>query len=243
MIFISDEIEKAFEKHQTIPLMEYPRDDLMKLVLYIQQIFTCFDLADDKIGDSFVINAGYWLKDVSQLTLFVFFDQGVLQASPDCPIVPVTSVTYFMRDTPGHAFTVDGFHDEVTFGTFDENADETILHLMTKLYAPLILKDKQWNDNIKTRLFTDLHSFMATLTDVSSKVGHMVILYIPNESLDMPVEEAASDKALVKRYESVLIQHWTSQIRTCLNEVQNLQYTLESPADEHEFWVYKCELL
>jgi hypothetical protein len=214
---------------------------LNKLLLYVQQIVTCHDLTEDDIGDSFIENVTKFLMDVLETTLFVYFDHGYLSASASCPTSTVTQLTYFIREEQGHVFSVDGFHDEIFFGTFNENVEETILALMNHIYAPLILKDKRWDENIRMRLFNDLHSFMSQLTDVNSKIGSMLVLYIPNEGHHLSVEEAVLDKSLTKRYENVMI-YWISQIRLCLNDMENIiQFELACPADEFDFWVYKCK--
>lgn len=219
---------------------EYSEYQLHKLLLNVQQIATCYDLSEDDIGESFSENVTKWLMDVMETTLFVYFDQGYLCASAGCPTSPVTQLTYFIREDPGHVFSIDGFHDEITFGTFHENVEETILCLMNSIYAPMILKDKRWDDNVRMKLFNELHAFMAHLTDVNSKIGSMVILYVPNEGHELTVEEAVLDKALVKRYENVAI-YWIAQIRLCLNDMDNVNYDLACPADEYDFWVYKCK--
>jgi hypothetical protein len=158
------------------------------------------------------------------------------------PVNPVYDLTYFVRDELGMVFTVEGFHDEVTFGTIHENVEETILTLMNRLYAPKILKDKRWDENVKANLFVGLHSFLAFLTDINSKIGSMVVLYIPNEGHDLSVEEAVLDKQLVKRLESIVI-YWITQIRLCLNDMENLmQNELTCASDEYEFWIYKRKL-
>lgn len=221
---------------------EYSEDELNRLLLYIQQIATYYDLSEDDLSESYIENATKWLMDVMESTLFVYFDRGYLSASASCPTNPVTQVTYFIREELGHVFSFDGFHDEITFGTFHENVEETILHLMTSIYGPLILKDKRWDDNVRMRLFNELHSFMAHLTDINSKIGSMVILYVPNEGHEMTVEVAVLDKQLVKRYENILV-YWISQIRLCLSDMENVQHELACPSDEYDFWVYKCELL
>lgn len=234
-------IVEVVEEEETIPVPEYSEDELNKLLLYVQQIATCYDLTEDDIAESFTENVTKWLMDVLETTLFVYFDRGFLCASPGCPTSPVTQLTYFIREEQGHVFSVDGFHDEISFGNFHENVEETILALMNCIYAPLILKDKRWDENVRMKLFNELHSFMAHLTDVNSKIGSMVVLYVPNEGHQLSVEEAVLDKSLVKRYENVII-YWISQIRLCLNDMENIvQFELACPADEYDFWVYKCE--
>jgi len=210
--------------------------------LYIQQITTAYELTDEDIGESFTEEVKKFLLDVSVAFLFVYFDCGFLSAGCGVPTSPVSQLTYFIRDDIGHVFTVDGFHDEITFGTIHENVEETILTLLHNIYAPYILKHQKWDEEIKLELFTGLHSFMAYLTDINSKIGSMVVLYVPNESHDMTVDDAVLDKPLLKRLENVVI-YWIAQIRLCLNDMENLvQNELACPSDEYDFWVYKCKL-
>ena len=105
------------------------------------------------------------------------------------------------------------------------------------------MKDDRWDDNVKSNLFVGLHSFLAYLTDLNSKIGSMVVLYVPNEGHNLTVEEAVLDKPLVKRLETVII-YWISQIRLCLNDMENtVQNELACPQDEYDFWIYKCKCL
>lgn len=174
--------------------------------------------------------------------VFVYFDAGLLSASAAVPTIPVSQLTYFLREEPGHVFTIDGFHDEITFGTLSENIDESILTLFNCIYIPRILKDNRWDDKIKQILFNDLHSFMSALTDINSKFGSMVVLYVPDESHELSVDEAVHDKALLKRLENV-VSYWISQIQLCLNDMKYLNpITLPCPGDEYDFWVYKCKM-
>ncbi|CRK93545.1 CLUMA_CG007078, isoform A [Clunio marinus] len=235
-------IVEEVEEEETIPLPEYSEDQLNKLLTFIQQIATCYDLSEDDISESFTENATKWLMDVMETTLFVYFDRGYLCASSGVPTCTVNQITYFIRDEPLHVFSIEGFHDEISFGTFHENVEETILALINCIYGPLILQDKRWDDNVKMRLFSELHSFMAHLTDVNAKIGSMVLLYVPNEGHNLTVDEAVLSKSLVKRLESVLV-YWISQIQLCLNDMENFVHGLACPSEEYEFWVYKYEVL
>jgi dynein heavy chain, axonemal len=137
-------------------------------------------------------------------------------------------------------FTVDRFHDEITFGTINENVDETIIMLFKCIYIPRIFEEFRDNFKVRQNLFNDTHSFMSQLTDFNSKIGSMVILYVPNEGHDLAVEEAVLDKMLVKRLENV-VSFWISQIQLCINDMKYMNPTsLPCPADEYDFWVYKC---
>lgn len=178
-----------------------------------------------------------------EIYIFVYFDGGLLSASAAVPTSVVSQLTYFIREEPGHVFSLDGFHDEISFGTVHENVEETLLMLFHCIYLPRILNDTRWDDKIKQKLFNDLHSFMAHLTDINSKIGSMVVLYVPDEGHHLTVEEAVLDKALIKRLENV-VSYWISQIQLCLNDMKYLNpTTLPCPSDEYDFWVYKCELI
>jgi dynein heavy chain len=55
---------------------------------------------------------------------------------------------------------------------------------------------------IKNDFSSQLHRFLASLTDTTWKMEGVTVLYIPKEGLNMPVEESAKNKELVQRLES-----------------------------------------
>lgn len=235
-------IVEIVEEEETVPVPQYNEADLRKLFLYIQQIATSYDLNDDDISESFMENVRKWLLDVMEVYLFAYFENGFLCASLSIPTSPISQLTYFIREELGHVFSIEGFHDEITFGTIYENIDEAILMLFNCIYIPK-LKESQWSEKIKQNLFIEIHSFMAHLTDINSKIGSMVILYVPNEGQCLSIEQAVFDKSLIKRFENV-ISSWISQIQLCINDMKYLnQNTLPCPSDEYDFWVYKCKLI
>ncbi|KAG5676022.1 hypothetical protein PVAND_005877 [Polypedilum vanderplanki] len=235
-------IVEVVEEEEQIPTPSYTEAELNKLLLYIIQIVTSYDLNDDDIDESFNVCVKKWLYDTMETHVFVYFDNGYLSASAAVPTCPVSQLTYFIREEVMHVFKVESFHDEVTFGTIHENIDETMLMLLHTIYIPRILKDKRWTEQIRQRLFNDMHSLMALLTDINSKIGSMVILYVPNEGHNMSIERVVCDKPLLKRYENVL-NYWISQIQLCINDMKNInQNILPCPSDEYDFWVYKFEV-
>lgn len=215
---------------------------MKQLQLFVQQIFTSHELAPNEITKEFTEVTEKWIKNILQATLFVFFDQGLLSASIGCPTVPVNQLTYFVRANPEQIFTVEGFHDEFTFGTFHDNPDEAMLQIMQKIYAPLILQDQRWAEDVKANLLSDLHEFMANLTDVSAKIGSMIYFYIPNEGHNLTVNEAALDKPLVKRYEAVA-KYWITQIQSSLGDLEAEYIKVKSFQEEFDFWERKRKLL
>lgn len=46
-----------------------------------------------------------------------------------------------------------------------------------------------------------MHTFLANLTDLHYKMQGLTVLYIPQEGLNLNVEEVSKDKELVKRLE------------------------------------------
>jgi dynein heavy chain len=236
-------IIEVVEEEETVPVPEYTEAELSKLMLYVQHMTTSYDLTEKDIDESFTENVRKWFLDVMEIQIFVYFDNGYLSAGASVPVNPISQLTYFIREELGHVFTVDGFHDEVTFGTINENIDETVLMLFQCVYIPRILNDTRWDEQIKQTLFNEMHSFMALLTDINSKIGSMVILYVPDEGHNLSVKEAVLNKPLIKRYENVL-SYWISQIQLCMNDMKCLnQASLPCPSDEYDFWVYKCKIL
>lgn len=236
-------IEEVVVEEEVPPVPEYTDEEMKQLLTFIVQMVTIFDMNEEDVTEKFNHVLKEWILNVNEKFLFIYYDGLHLTASYSAPINPVYDLTYFIRDEIGMVFTVSNFHDEVTFGTVHENVEETMLHLVSRVYAPLILNDPRWSEHIKATLFTELHSFLAFLTDLNSKLGSMVVLYIPNESHDKTVGEAVEDKPLIKRLESIVI-YWMTQIRLCLNDVENLiQNELTCASDEYEFWIYKHEVL
>lgn len=83
---------------------------------------------------------------------------------------------------------------------------------------------------------------MAKLTDLHHKLLGLTVIYIPNEGSNLTIDQAASDKDLVKRLEGVVV-HWTRQIRMCLgDQEQSSPNELLCPKDEYDFWIYRCEI-
>lgn len=213
---------------------------MRQLQLFIQQIFTSYDLAENEIAESYNKSTKKFITNVLETILFVFFDQGLLSATAKCPTVPVTHLVYFVRAESCQIITVDGFHDEVCFGMIHENADEDLLDFMTTFYAPLIIKDTRFSKETKSKLLNELHMYLAQLTDLSSQFGSTLIFYAPTEGHDRPVAEAAADKDLVRRYENVA-HYWISQIRESLSKLGKEFMELSNFEQENQFWVRKCE--
>ena len=107
---------------------------------------------------------------------------------------------------------------------------------MSGLYAPLFFGNKMWPDSIKNDFASQLHRFLATLTDIRWRMEGITKLYIPKEGLDISTEQAAKDKELVQRLESAMV-HWCRQLKD-VSHSQDASIVDENsgPLEEIEFW-------
>ena len=98
--------------------------------------------------------------------------------------------------------TPDNFLKVVQFGTVTGGQIESLLRMMTGIYAPTFFENTSWPDSIKNDFSAQLHKFLASLTDTRWKMDGKTVLYVPNEGIKMDNELAAKDKDLVQRLES-----------------------------------------
>ena len=77
--------------------------------------------------------------------------------------------------------------------------------------CPKLVGENEWPDNVKKEFVSNLHNFMAIITEASYVAKGMQNLYIPNEDLS-DIEVASKDKELLQRLESIVI-YWTRQIK------------------------------
>lgn len=77
--------------------------------------------------------------------------------------------------------------------------------------CPKLLGENEWPDNVKKEFVSNLHGFMAVITEASAVAKGMQNLYIPNEDLS-DIDTAIKDKDLIQRLESIVI-FWTRQIK------------------------------
>uniref|UniRef100_A0A3P8VN13 Dynein axonemal heavy chain 2 n=1 Tax=Cynoglossus semilaevis TaxID=244447 RepID=A0A3P8VN13_CYNSE len=149
----------------------------------------------------------------------------------------VEQLSYFSR-IPGAIITAEMFDVAVQFGTVRGDPTQRLLHDMTCLHAPPVALSNYRERSIKHNYSNNMHSYLASLTDVYRKVGKTV-LYIPLEGLQCSPEEASQDKELVQRMEVVI--YWTDQIKDVLHG-QEIMKVWDScgPLQEIEFWKSRC---
>lgn len=181
-----------------------------------------------------------WFIDTSHLILIVYFTpKQHLSASLSYPSEPVLEIVYFLRE-PNHIFSIDNFHDDVTFGQIDGDVDGTLLLLMEHLYTPIFFHKIDWSESNRAQFLNSIHSFLSRMTSLHYKLSGLTVLYVPNDGLIDSIDKVVKDNELIERLEAVA-EHWITQIRICLfDSEQVVPYDLLCPIDEYEFWIYRC---
>lgn len=118
------------------------------------------------------------------------------------PYVPVEEIAYFVKRYPDNLVTVENFFKTVQYGTLNGGHIQSLLRLMSGIYAPIFFENTSWPDSIKNDFSAQLHRFLASLTDTRWKLEGKTVLYIPTEGLSMESDTAAKNKELVQRLES-----------------------------------------
>ncbi|CAG9785840.1 unnamed protein product [Diatraea saccharalis] len=204
---------------------------------------TLYDLRDEDWNDDAKKGIENWLMEPRALILCVYFRGEKLSASCDIPLFPVYDLTYFVRQ-PDYIFKVDTFHDEIVFGTFVDSVESNMIEILENVYAPYFFAITTWPDSVKSEFCTQIHTFLAKLTDMYYKMLGLTVLYIPREGQQLSFEKASTDLELVKRLEGVVV-YWTHQIKSCLEDQAFVasQNELLCPSDEYDFWIYRLENL
>jgi dynein heavy chain len=151
----------------------------------------------------------------------------------------VSEICYFIKQTKDQ-ITDQNFEDVVQYGTLTGDAMTSLLRLMENVYLPLFATNKNWPESLKKDFSSQLHRFMALLTDTTHQLSGHTVLYVPNEDLSN-IEAVAKTKDVVHRLEALLV-HWTRQIKEVINSQHNTESNESSgPLEEIEFWRRRCE--
>ncbi|GBO98710.1 Dynein-1-beta heavy chain, flagellar inner arm I1 complex [Eumeta japonica] len=221
----------------------YAAGEVEQLISFIVDMTTLYDLQKNDWNDDVLKTIEDWIMEPKALMLTIYFRGEVLRACFDVPVAPVYDLSYFLR-TPDHVFTVENFHEEVTFGTFVDSVESNMVSVLETLYAPYFFSITTWPESVKGEFCGQLHTFLAKLTDVYYKMLGLTVLYIPREGQNLSFEVASTDRELAKRLEGVVV-YWTHQIKSCIED----QFSVASgnellcPSDEFDFWTYRHENL
>lgn len=181
-----------------------------------------------------------WFLDTSHIILVVYFSpKNQLIVSLTYPTEPVLEIVYFLRE-PNYIFSIDNFHDGVTFGHIDDDVDGTLLLLMENLYIPMFFQKTDWSETHRSQFLDSIHTFLSCLTSWHYKLSGLTVLYVPSEVLIDGTAKILTKNGFIKRLESIA-KHWIYQLRLCIcDSEQMVPYDLLCPSDECEFWIYRC---
>lgn len=107
---------------------------------------TLYDLRDTDWNTAARKTIEEWFQEPKDLILTIYFRGDKLMAQNDYPVTPVYDLTYFLRQ-PDFVFTVDNFHDEITFGTFVDSVEQNMMNIMEVLYTPFFFAITTWPDS------------------------------------------------------------------------------------------------
>ncbi|CAF1063283.1 unnamed protein product [Rotaria sordida] len=213
------------------------KSEIESIFEYIHKLVTLPGLDEKMWTDGIHERIRDYLNDPDNRIMCFYIDR-VLGLCVDfgVPTNPFTHLVFFIKNQAIRIFEKEQFIHEVQYGNFGGKHFSSLLRLMSGLYAPLFFGNKMWPDSIKNDFASQLHRFLATLTDIRWRMEGITKLYIPKEGLDIPIEQAAKDKELVQRLESAMV-HWCRQLKD-VSHSQDASIVDENsgPLEEIEFW-------
>ena len=144
-------------------------------------------------------------------------------------------IAYFIKRRPAERVTMANINEALISGICDGDPLDQLLRMMENA-CPKLLGENEWPDNVKKEFVSNLHTFMAVITEASYVAKGMQNLYIPNEDLS-DIDTAIKDKDLLQRLESIVI-YWTRQIKELVSNQDSSQTSHDnsSPLDEIKHW-------
>lgn len=223
------------------PKPTYTSKELDELVAVLKKMVFLSGIGPDDWTEQCDEIIRTWFLDTNHLMLIVYFSpKNRLTASLTYPCEPVLEIVYFLRE-PNHIFSIDNFHDDVTFGQMNDDVDGTLLLLMENLYTSIFFHKTDWSETNRAQFLAAIHTFLSQLTTLHYKLTGLTVLYVPNEVVIEDAEKSESEETgFVNRLESIA-EFWISQLRICIcDSEQVVPYDLLCPRDEYEFWIYRC---
>eukprot|EP01063_Lacrimia_lanifica_P009197 TRINITY_DN1620_c2_g3_i1.p1 TRINITY_DN1620_c2_g3~~TRINITY_DN1620_c2_g3_i1.p1 ORF type:complete len:4609 (+),score=2253.81 TRINITY_DN1620_c2_g3_i1:158-13984(+) len=149
-------------------------------------------------------------------------------------VEPKDRAMYVLKSTEDD-LTPDNVDTVLHFGCISGTAMDAFLRVTQFVIAPSLLKNKGWPESIQKEFTTQMHKFLASLTENANRMKGKTVLYVPLEKI--PDVEAGHPKELVLLFEAALI-HWTRQIKDVLSEKDQVDSSgdAEGPLAEIAFW-------
>lgn len=206
----------ATEEEKPKPI--YSSKELDELVAVLKRMVFLSGIGPDDWTEQCDEIIRTWFLDTGHLMLIVYFSpKHRLTVSLAYPSEPVLEVVYFLRE-PNHIFSIDNFHDDVTFGQMNDDVDGTLLLLMENLYTSIFFHKTDWSETNRSQFLASIHTFLSQLTSLHYKLSSLTVLYVPNEVVIDDAEKTELTKdGLVNRLESIA-EFWISQLRLCISD-------------------------
>lgn len=234
------EVPVLSAKEETKPIPTYSEKELDELVTVLKRMVFLSGITEDDWTERCHDVIRIWFLDTNHLILIVYFSPKLqLTASLTYPSEPVLEIVYFLRE-PNHIFSIDNFHDDVTFGQINDDVDGTLLLLMENLYTPIFFHKTDWSETNRAQFLDSINSFLSQMTSLHYKLSGLTVLFVPSEGLIDDIENVIQDNELIERLEAIA-EHWIDQLRICMRDSEQVvPYDLLCPRDEYEFWIYRC---
>jgi dynein heavy chain len=187
--------------------------------------------------------ASVFLLNPSAHVLFAYLEDNdnVLRLflKPSQVTVQMKKVLYFLRNF-ADPVNDDNINDIVS-GLLVDSPLDTLLHIMKSKFAPILLKEKlQWPDSLQKDFVSQLHKFLASLTETTYRNKGSTVLYVPLETID-DIEEAQKQKDLFSQLENSLMQ-WISQIKEVVHDKDSTENIENArPLSEIEYWKSRAQ--
>lgn len=209
------------------------KESLAGAVLRFKQALSLTHYSEKMWKDGHADTVFEFLTNAEMTKLIAFVRSDVLVLQNGIPS-DASEIFYFIKQTKAQ-ITEQNFEDILQYGTLTGDVMASLLRLMENVYLPLFATNKNWPESLKKDFSSQLHRFMALLTDTTHQLSGHTVLYVPNEDLSN-IEAAAKTKDLVQRLEALLV-HWTRQIKEVINSQHNTEASESSgPLEEIEFW-------
>jgi dynein heavy chain len=209
------------------------KESLAGAVLRFKQALSLTHYSEKMWKDGHADTVFEFLTNAEMTKLIAFVRSDVLVLQNGIPS-EASEIFYFIKQTKAQ-ITEQNFEDILQYGTLTGDVMASLLRLMENVYLPLFATNKNWPESLKKDFSSQLHRFMALLTDTTHQLSGHTVLYVPNEDLSN-IEAAAKTKDLVQRLEALLV-HWTRQIKEVINSQHNTEASESSgPLEEIEFW-------
>ena len=185
-----------------------------------------------------------FLNNASVLCIFAYVKNGETIISTQLPKDEdgVEIISYVLRTSKiPKGLTSENIFNETNFGVIKSPFLDSMLLKVEKLFAPTFFDSECWPDSIRNDFNSQLHRYLALVTDQKHRIDGKTVIYVPKEGLNLKEEVAARDKEYVSRLENAMI-HWTRQIKDVLNaqETTNAESDQVGPLDEIKFWENRC---